>query len=165
MIDWLASCEPVNLIIGVAYIAAFMFYYRCIEMKIALLAIVVVSIFPVHDSAALPYLGMCSLYLICGWLLYFNNKNITAITFCLMSAYCLIFAFDSWINSDVETWIYKNHEIIVLVLHAAILLSFVDKLRAVVGSTVNYGRTNNVRCRVNQIGFNRAKRAVGKVED
>lgn len=47
-----------------------------------------------------------------------------AVALLLMAVYLLIFSFDSWINSDVETWIYNNHETVVFCLHIFIILSF-----------------------------------------
>ena len=40
----------------------------------------------------------------------------------LLSSYYLFFSFDCWINADTETWVWRNHENIVGVIHVLIML-------------------------------------------
>lgn len=39
-----------------------------------------------------------------------------------VSLYYLYFSYDSWINWDVETWTYQNHESIVFTAHILVML-------------------------------------------
>lgn len=59
-----------------------------------------------------------------------------------IAVYYFVFAADCWINSDVETWIWHNHEIIVAILHANIMLSFSAHYGAVVDAC--YGPVRRV---------------------
>ena len=52
----------------------------------------------------------------------------------VIALYYFAFAADSWINSDVETWIWHNHETIVTAVHAAFVLSFSLHCQAVVAA-------------------------------
>jgi hypothetical protein len=51
-----------------------------------------------------------------------------------VSLYYLYFSFDSWINWDVETWAYQNHESIVFTAHILVMLLLVEVRIALVCS-------------------------------
>lgn len=54
------------------------------------------------------------------------TRNVfTTLSTALMAMYCLAFALDTWINAYVETWIYNNHEFVVIFLHIIIVLSVI----------------------------------------
>jgi hypothetical protein len=55
----------------------------------------------------------------------------------LMSFYSLYFSYDSWINWEIETWAYRNHEGIVITIHAFIMLLLSKVQLAMVSSRIN----------------------------
>ena len=55
-----------------------------------------------------------------------------------MAIYNLIFALDSFVNSEYKTWIWRNHEIIICVLHAFIMLVFSTKFTSMVDACASY---------------------------
>ena len=40
----------------------------------------------------------------------------------LLSSYYLFYSFDCWINANTETWVWRNHENIVGVIHVLVML-------------------------------------------
>lgn len=83
------------------------------------------------------YLFFCFAYMLTTMLSFDGNK-LTSVACLFMAAYSLIFGIDSWVNSDAETWIYNNHEIIVLLLHSFIILSFSSRFTTRLASFINY---------------------------
>lgn len=54
-----------------------------------------------------------------------------------VSFYSLYFSYDSWINWDVETWTYQNHESIVFTAHILVMLLLVKVRVALVLTRFN----------------------------
>lgn len=54
-----------------------------------------------------------------------------------VSLYYLYFSFDSWINWDVETWAYTNHESIVFTAHLLVMLLLIKVRITMVSTRVN----------------------------
>lgn len=89
------------------------------------------------DVIYYTYFWFCFVYMLACMLSLDGNK-LTSIACLLMSFYCLVFGIDSWVNHDAETWVYNNHEYIVIVLHSLIVLSFSSRFSAIVVSFTNY---------------------------
>jgi hypothetical protein len=54
-----------------------------------------------------------------------------------VSLYSLYFSYDSWINWEIETWTYQNHESIVFTSHVLVMLLLSKVHLALVCSRVN----------------------------
>ena len=54
-----------------------------------------------------------------------------------VSLYYLFFSLDSWINWDVETWTYQNHESIVFIAHVLVMLLLFKVRGPVVLTSIN----------------------------
>jgi hypothetical protein len=54
-----------------------------------------------------------------------------------VSLYYLYFSYDSWINWEVETWTYQNHESIVFAAHILVMLLLISVRIAVVSARLN----------------------------
>ena len=67
------------------------------------------------------------LYLTAGHWLY-KRGDLATFGALMIAVYYAIYALDSWINSDAETWIWRNHEILVTSLHVFIML-LLSKIR------------------------------------
>ena len=81
---------------------------------------------------------------------YFLRKRqfVITIPIILMSIYCFVFALDSYLNSSVETWIWRNHENIIVVLHSFILFSFSKTCGSLVDTVRSHCfmlRSHNIR--------------------
>ena len=75
-----------------------------------------------------------------------------------MAAYNLIFALDSFVNSEYKTWIWHNHEIIICVLHAFIMLVFSKKFTSLVDACFAYVNMLWNDCTSNSARTSNAKR-------
>jgi hypothetical protein len=54
-----------------------------------------------------------------------------------VSLYYLYFSYDSWINWEVETWTYQNHESIVFAAHILVMLLLISVRLTVVSARLN----------------------------
>lgn len=54
-----------------------------------------------------------------------------------VSLYYLYFSYDSWINWEVETWTYQNHESIVFAAHILVMLLLIKVRVALVSARLN----------------------------
>lgn len=94
---------------------------------LALLVFAVVAYTSYHVSVTYTYdvvywfAIMSAVYAICAVQLR-RWGDISFIGCVFMSLYSLYFSYDSWINWDVETWTYQNHESIVFTAHVLIML-------------------------------------------
>lgn len=80
----------------------------------------------------------------------------------LIALYHFVFATDTWINAETETWIWHNHEVFVLILHVCLIVSFSGLFWQLVDTWVSYlsrframlsGNSDNIcnqDCGVNQ---------------
>ena len=68
--------------------------------------------------------------------LVLQHRVLACFAMLVMAGYSIVFAIDSWIYSDVKTWIWLNHEIIVSCIHAVILLSFSRRVERVANQGV-----------------------------
>lgn len=82
-----------------------------------------------------------------------------------MASYDLLFAYDGWVNSAVETWIWRNHEIIICVLHAFIMLVFSKKFTSVVDACFAYVHMLWNDCTSNSARASNAKRQPSEARD
>jgi hypothetical protein len=79
---------------------------------------------------------MSSVYLICAiQLRRWSNPAWYGCIF--VSLYSLYFSYDSWINWEIETWTYQNHESIVFTSHVLVMLLLSKVHLALVCSRVN----------------------------
>lgn len=64
---------------------------------------------------------------------YLHKKNLLIAMFaaCCIASYDLFFASDTFVNYEVETWVYRNHEGIITVLHAALMCVCIPKFNTI----------------------------------
>ena len=98
------------------------------------------------------------LYITLSYYLVKRKDFILFIPIITMASYDLLFAVDSWLNSDVETWIWRNHEIIICVLHAFIMLVFSKKFTSMVDACLAYVNMLWNDCTSNSARTSNAKR-------
>lgn len=68
----------------------------------------------------------------------------------VVASYYLYFSFDSWINWDVETWAYTNHESIVFTAHLIVMLLLIKVRAAMVLTRVNLFWRNRCSAKDNE---------------
>ena len=132
----------INIEIIAAYIAALFVYRNKYFYSVAVIVLLVClspdvffeNQYYTFDS----YILFSIVFAITSYMLKLCKKILPTIALCLISIYCAIFAADTWINSDAETWIYINHEHIIVSLYAAILFSFSERLPAVVVACISH---------------------------
>lgn len=107
------------------------------------------ALIPFAVSVALPdsffhglgvvfaFCAIASLYLAFSVAAFLMATKTIGLALLAMAGYCFIFAVDGWVNSNVETWVYINHEIIIAVLHLFIILSNSKRLSSMVGNAAD----------------------------
>ncbi len=90
-------------------------------LLIALIPLFIAIIIPITPSVSVSFSVIAFLYALTA--LFLHKNSAMCFSLILMSIYCVVFSIDSWINSNVTTWIYNNHEIIVITLHLVIAVS------------------------------------------
>lgn len=98
-----------------------------------------------YGIAPITFAALSILYAASAVLASLSRQLTAALALLCMAVYLLIFSFDSWINSDVETWIYIHHEIIVVSLHIFIVLSFSGRFKRLVDWLLRYRHRDNLR--------------------
>lgn len=88
-------------------------------------------------SVVFAFCAIASLYLAFSVAAFLMATKVIGLALLSMAGYCFIFAIDGWVNSNVETWIYINHEAIVAVLHFLIILSTSKRLSSMVGNAAD----------------------------
>ena len=81
------------------------------------------------NAGGLTIAIFCALSALYGAASICTRHVLVNISTAIMAAYCLIFAMDTWINAYEKTWIYINHEAIIVFLHIVILLSITKRLQ------------------------------------
>lgn len=90
--------------------------------------------YPIDDVYLFPVIG--SAYLICAKIMR-SCGCISWIGCILMSLYSFYYSYDCWMNGEVKTWVYRNHESIILIIHAFIMLLLSKAQLAVVSARLN----------------------------
>jgi hypothetical protein len=159
----------INFEIIAAFIAA-LFVYR--DKYFSLVALFVVLICFIPDSfladayRTINTFTLISLVFIAlSFMLFLRKKYLPALAVLLLSIYCAIFATDTWINSNAETWIFINHENIIVGLYFIALLSFSKRVSAVVVAC--FGNISGVyaNIKLNSINNPSYKRREGEAKD
>ena len=140
LVEAVVSVENIEIIL--AYFCAIFLIRKWQFLALFILTIVVClfpdSFFAANSSVINTYLLISIVYCFACVMLVYSKDYLPALAVTFMSMYCLYFAFDTWTNPNESTWIYINHEGIVLSLHAVVLLSFSKKLSSLVASCVDY---------------------------
>lgn len=123
------------------YVAGFAVLGRGLTFLYALVPFTVAATLPdsffIGLGVPFAFCAIAFLYLAFSVASLFRATKTLAVTLTLMACYCFIFAIDGWVNSNVETWIYINHEAIVAVLHFLIILSTSKRLSSMVGNAAD----------------------------
>jgi len=70
------------------------------------------------------YLAICLTWCIAiGSLVKINGNKRLALSCSIMILFLLLMALDSWINANIETFIYSNYETIIVCIHVGIVVS------------------------------------------
>lgn len=92
------------------------------------------------------YLAICLTWCITiGSLVKINGNKRLALSCSIMILFLLLMALDSWINANIETFIYSNYSTIIVCIHACIILSFY-RPSAFIGLLVGNIRRGCCRC-------------------
>tara|TARA_R110000868_G_scaffold26012_1_gene100785 strand:- start:248 stop:772 length:525 start_codon:yes stop_codon:yes gene_type:complete len=132
----------INIEIIAAYIAALFVYRNKYFYSVAVIVLLVClspdvffeNQYYTFDS----YIMFSIVFAIASYMLNSCKKYLPSMSLCLISIYCAIFAADTWVNSNAKTWNFINHEYIIVSLYAAILLSFSERLPALVASCFSH---------------------------
>ena len=101
---------------------------------VAYTASIVEFIYPLDD--AYLYLVFGVIYAMCA--VQLRRWRDSAWVGCVfVSLYYLYFSYDSWINWEVETWTYQNHESIVFAAHILVMLLLISVRLTVVSARLN----------------------------
>lgn len=145
---WEALCttHPISLSLAAAYIVAALAYYsdryfRAVGVVTLLVLLTPSSWFAENVEVIHMQVLYSIVYGLMVVMLTLGKKLIPAGALTCMIMYMLIFSLDTWVNGDVETWVYINHESIVVCLHIIILLSFSQKLSSLVGTCLAHIRS------------------------
>lgn len=101
---------------------------------VAYTASIVEFIYPLDD--AYLYLVFGVMYAMCA-IQMFRWRDSAWVGCVFVSLYYLYFSYDSWINWEVETWTYQNHESIVFAAHILVMLLLISVRFAVVSARLN----------------------------
>ena len=159
----------INFEIIAAFIAA-LFVYRDKHFYLVAAAILIICFTP-DSFLSSPYRTFNTFCLIClvfitlSFVLFLSKKYLPSIALLLISIYCAIFATDTWVNSNEKTWIFNNHEHIIVGLYAIILLSFSKRLSAMVVTCANYIGDIHVNIKFNPTNNPSYKRRKGEAQD
>ena len=158
-----------NAEIIAAYIAA-LFVYRNRYFAVVSIAVLLICFIPDSflDTTYKTFntFSLISLvFVFLSIMLFYCKKYLPSVALCIISLYCAIFATDTWVNSNAETWLYNNHENIIVGLYAFVLLSFSKRLSALVVACI--GNISNFYANIKPYTFNNSsyKRREGKAED
>lgn len=136
--------NDINALIAVTYVVAAIMYRNYPFLMVAVVTVIVLFSPLSFFSSSISVIHMQVLYSILyatmAIALIYGNNIIQAWALICMIVYMLMFSLDTWVNSNAETWIYINHESIVICLHAIILLSFSKKLPSLVGTCATHIR-------------------------
>jgi hypothetical protein len=92
------------------------------------------SEYPIDDVYLFPILSV--VYAMCA--VQMRKWRDSAWVGCVfVSLYYLYFSYDSWINWEVETWTYQNHESIVFAAHILVMLLLISVRLTVVSARLN----------------------------
>lgn len=130
--------NTINLFIIAAYLAALLcyrdkYFVLCCAMTLLML-LTPERVFDTNLGVIHAQVTYAIIYTFIAVVLVFGNKFIPAGAMVCMLIYLFIFSLDTWVNSNAETWIYLNHENIVIFLHSIVLLSFSKRLSSVVAN-------------------------------
>ena len=101
---------------------------------VAYTASIVEFIYPLDD--AYLYLVFGVMYAMCA--VQMRKWRDSAWVGCVfVSLYYLYFSYDCWINWEVETWTYQNHESIVFAAHILVMLLLISVRLTVVSARLN----------------------------
>lgn len=132
MLDWL---------FWVLYAIAFAAFYKKGGFYVAAFVFLACMAIPAEwfiTSTVFVMLLQASINMMGCYYLAKTRRLITASALFIMAGYLIFFAIDSWINGNVETWSYNNHEYIVAVLHVLIVMSISDRAANLVGACNRY---------------------------
>ena len=142
LVDSIINSVSVNFEIIAAFVAA-LFVYRKNTYRYTALIVVLVCLLP--DSffggsyKTLNSYCLMTVIFICHAIMLSLCKNfLPALAVVALAMYCAVFAADTWVNANVETWLYINHEIIITSLYLAVLLSFSARVSALVVACFSY---------------------------
>lgn len=143
MINYLLDVHPSALdavILLMYFVGAWVYRSReAVALTLLFVAVALVGEYVTPLDDVYRFLLYAAMYLLASrWLIKRIHRAVFGTL--AIALYSIVYATDSWINSDVETWIWRNHEIIVCTLHIFILL-LLSKIRiAVVGSRFDLER-------------------------
>lgn len=90
---------------------------------------------PNYVDITLSFLVYFSAYLILSAKLFRSKYFSAAFVAGIICLYNLLFALDTFVNHEVETWIYQNHESIILVLHVALVCLFSQRCNTILADS------------------------------
>ena len=155
----LAVASPINLYDAAIMVAYFVLFVtkRDFRVLLCLMPVLVYCItYSGDDAYAYTLYSGVNILLSC----YFIKRKdfMISIPIITMAIYNLIFALDSFVNSEYKTWIWHNHEIIICVLHAFVMLVFSKKFTSVVDACFSYVHMLWNDCTSNSARTSNAKR-------
>lgn len=139
----LAVASPINMYDATIMVAYFILFVTKRDFRV-LLCLAPVLVYCITFEVGGKYTDTYAYTLYSGVNIllsyYFIRRKdfILSIPIITMAIYNLIFALDSFVNSEYKTWIWRNHEIIICVLHAFIMLVFSKKFTSVVDACASY---------------------------
>jgi hypothetical protein len=119
---------------------------------------------PDYIDISLSFLVYFSAYLAMTYKLFKINHFSAAFVAVIITVYDLFFALDTLVNHEVETWAYRNHESIVLVLHIALVCLFSKKCNTILAHcwhNINRVHSGLLRMQFNMDSNPRTKSAKG----
>jgi hypothetical protein len=80
-----------------------------------------------QNQEVLAYLFYSGIYSTLSYYLHVSGLRVPSIAALCIAGYDLTYAVDTYANYDVQTWIWTNHEMLIVVLHVALMCVFIPK--------------------------------------
>lgn len=123
-----ASGVNLNIVIALSYFAITLLNFKAsrVYSLLAFLFTAVIAYTAIY--AALPAVQYHALFAIIYLSVTYKVKPVKAkVACCLLGSFQIIMAWDSYINAQIETFIWLHYEVIVCLLHALIIGSFLER--------------------------------------
>lgn len=123
----------------IIYVIALLMVKDRLALSVASIPMLVAISLPdsLMQTPVLAFAAISLVYAAGAMTLSFIGRNSVAMAMLFMVIYSQVFALDSWINYATETWIFNNHETIVLCLHAFIVCATSRRFNSMVGRWAN----------------------------
>ena len=162
----LPVASPINMYDAAILVAYFILFVTKRDFRVLLCIIPMLIYVATYEGGdTFAYILYCGLYIALSYYFIKTEGFKFRIPFITMAIYDLIYSLDSYmfgvqglIEPNADTWLYKNHALIVCFLHAFIMLVFSKKFTSLVDACFSYVHMLWNDCTSNSARTSNAKR-------